>query len=92
LRGASFIARPFYAEIITAGVGISHVDVRHTAILEQLLDLRLYDPIRNIALGNQSPAACIRIEGEAMGQHVDGKSRILRISFTVVLVDEDGTG
>jgi hypothetical protein len=88
----SFIARPFDPKIITSGLGISHVDIGHVAILEELLDLLLNGPIGNIALGNQSPARCISVEGEPAGKHVDREAGILGILFAVLLVDENWPG
>jgi hypothetical protein len=91
-RGVSSITRPFDTKIITAGVGIPHVDIGHIAVLEQLLELGLDFSVGNVLLGNKSPSPRIGVQGDAVGGHVDGKTAILRISFTVVLMNEDGTG
>jgi hypothetical protein len=90
--GVSFIARPFDAEIITAGVGVPHVDIRYIAILEQPLELGLDDAIGNIPLRDQSPATRIRVESEPVGKHVHRKAPILCISLAMVLVDEHRAG
>jgi hypothetical protein len=60
-RGVSFIARPFDTKSITAGVGISHVDVGYIGILELLLDLGFDFSIGNILLGNQTPPSPISV-------------------------------
>src|SRR6266550_827146 len=90
--GVRFITRPFDAEIITAGVGIPHVDIRYIAILEQPLELGFDDAIGNILLRNQSPATRIGVESEPVGKHVHRKSCVLRISLAIVLVDEHRAG
>jgi len=59
---AFFFARPFDAKIITAGVGITHVDIGYIVILEELLELRLDATVGNIPLRNQSPTARISVE------------------------------
>jgi hypothetical protein len=89
---AFFIARPFDTKIITAGVGIPHVDIRYLAILEQPLELGFDDAIGNIPLRDQSPATRIRVESEPVGKHVHRKAPVLPISLAIVLVDEHRAG
>jgi hypothetical protein len=91
-RGVSFIVCPFDTKIITAGVGITHVDVGDAAILEQTVDLGLDDTIGNISLCKQPPAGGVCVEGERIGKHVCRDAPILGISLTFTLVDEYGTG
>jgi hypothetical protein len=89
---AFFMAGPFDTKIITAGVGIPHVDVRYFAIPQQPLQLGFDHTIGDIPLRNESPAACIGVESETVGKHVGRKAPVLPISFAMVLVDENGTG
>jgi hypothetical protein len=91
LASAFFIACPFDTKIITAGVGIPHVDVRYIAILEQILELGFDGAIGNILLRDQSPAIRIGVEGQTVGKHVHRKASVLRISVATVLMDENGT-
>jgi hypothetical protein len=63
---AFFITCPLDTKIITASVGIPHVDVGYIAILEQALKLGFDDAIGNVPLRNQSTAARIGVEGETV--------------------------
>jgi hypothetical protein len=85
-----FVARPFDTKIITAGVGITHVDVGYIAIPEQPLELGLDDTIGNIPLRNQSPTRRIGIESEAVGKHIHREAGILGVTVAIVLMDENG--
>jgi hypothetical protein len=87
-----FVARPFNTKIITAGVGIAHVDIGYIAIQKQALELGFNDSVGNIPLGNQSPALPISVESEAVGKHVHRKASIFTISLAVVLVYKNGPG
>src|ERR1700682_3603826 len=89
---AFLFARPFNTKIITAGVGITHVDIGHIAIQKQPLELGLNDTVGNIPLGDQSPATRIGAESEAAGKHVHRKATIFLVSLAVVLMDENGPG
>jgi hypothetical protein len=91
LVGAFFILCPFDTKIITTGLGVPHMDVGHVAILEQMPDLGLDDAVRNIALRNQPPAPRVRVESETVGKHILRKAPVFRISFALLLMDENGT-
>jgi hypothetical protein len=82
--------RPFNTKIITAGVGITHVDIGYIAIQKEPLDLGFNDTVGNIPLSDQSAARCVSVESEAMGKHVYRKTSIFSISLAIVLVDENG--
>jgi hypothetical protein len=88
----AFFGRPLDTKIITAGVGITHVDIGYIAIQKQPLELGFNDTVGNIPLGDQSAAPGIGVEREAVGEHVRGKASIFLISVAVALVDEDGPG
>ncbi|MDP9200887.1 MAG: hypothetical protein M3P26_02990 [Gemmatimonadota bacterium] len=89
---AFFIARPLDTKIITARVRVPHVDIGYIAILKQALELGFDDTIGNIPLRKHSPAARIGVESETARKHVHREAPILRISFAIVLVNENGTG
>jgi hypothetical protein len=89
---AFFFARPFNTKIITAGVSITHVDKGYIAVQKQPLELGFNDTVGNIPLADQSAAACISVESEAVGEHVHRKTPIFPISLALLLVDENGPG
>jgi hypothetical protein len=92
IKAFSFVVRPFDTKIITAGVGITHVDVGYVRIPEQPLKLGLDDAVGNIPLRNQSPTGRIGIESEAVGQHVHREAGIFGVTVAIVLMDENGPG
>src|SRR5215212_3219055 len=85
---AVFFTRPLDTEIITARVGVPHVDVGDFRITEQLVQLGLAHSVLDMPLSDETSAGRIGVEGEAVREHVRWKSRVFGVSLAFVLVDE----
>src|SRR3954470_24482266 len=79
-------------EIIAAGDGVAHVDVGYFPVLEQLLDMGIDIPTRNILLSDQPAAGSVRIEREGPRPQIRRKTAALGVRLALALMDEYRSG